>query len=72
MHKIITAGARWAASALRPAVKPAIARLYELDDHLLRDIGLTRADIANYKEPSPVPSAYSQVERIKGSRQCMT
>jgi Domain of unknown function (DUF1127) len=72
MHNISTAGARCAGSALSLVLRRAFARLDALDDHLLHDIGLTRADIANYRGSSPVPHARSQIKRLEGLKKCMT
>ncbi len=65
MIDITTLGARCAGLAPGLVLKRAIARLDELDDHLLRDIGLTRADIANCRGPSPVPCAIRKLNALE-------
>jgi uncharacterized protein YjiS (DUF1127 family) len=39
----------WAAILRRHANRRAARHLHRLDDHLLKDVGLTRADVAHLK-----------------------
>jgi Domain of unknown function (DUF1127) len=73
MHTITTAVARCTGSVLGLVLERAFARLDKrtlahldaLDDYLLRDIGLTRADLANFRGTSPVPCAIRKFNALE-------